>query len=62
MPLASNRTPALPPTGASDHPALPAADFESFATDRADDMSLLRLVGAVAAALIALAATGSLLA
>lgn len=61
MPLNPNRTPALPPIGASD-PALPATDFEAFATDRADDMALLRLVGAVAAALIALAATGSLLA
>lgn len=61
MTLAPNRTPALPPTGASD-PALPATDFEAFATDRADDLALLRLVGAVATALIALAATGSLLA
>lgn len=56
-----NRTQALPPTGTSD-PALPANEFEAFATDRADDLALLRLVGAVAAALIALAATGSLLA
>jgi len=61
MPLSSDRSPSLPPTGAYD-PALPATDFEAFATDRADDMALLRLVGAVAAALIALAATGSLLA
>lgn len=61
MTLASNRTPARPPAGAPDS-LLPATDFEAFATDRADDMALLRLVGAVAAALIALAATGSLLA
>jgi hypothetical protein len=61
MTLSPNPKPSLPPTGASD-PTLPPADFEVFATDRADDMALLRLVGAVAAALIALAATGSLLA
>lgn len=61
MTLNPNRPPAPPPGGAVD-PVLPATDFEAFATDRADDMALLRLVGAVAAALIALAATGSLLA
>jgi hypothetical protein len=61
MTFTPHQTPALPPTGTSDS-RLPATDFEAFATDRADDMALLRLVGAVAAALIALAATGSLLA
>jgi hypothetical protein len=61
MTLARNPKPALPPSGTAD-PALPATDFEAFATDRTDDLALLRLVGAVATALIALAATGSLLA